>query len=147
MSYDGWYIDDVTVTGAECEPWSGAVATLNVNMACNPSSGTVPFTTRISVLLENLYSGDRRRMAAHLDVTLANGQFYPNWRAGNTVLQAGSSYFTTWTQNMPAIPSLVGVNSFTLVGEDVTPAPFNQPPYPASGDTDTMTCTVEGIAP
>ncbi len=144
---DGWYIDDVTVTGAECQPWSGSVGTLDVSMNCNPSSGTVPFTTRFSVLLENLYSGDRRRLAAHLDVTLANGQFYPNWRAGNTIIQAGASYYTTWTQNMPAIPSLVGVNSFTLVAEDVTPAPFNQPPYPASGDTDTASCTVEGIAP
>jgi len=147
VSDDGWYIDDVVITGAECQPWEGGTATLNANLSCNPSSGTVPFTTRIAVLMENLYSGERRRIAAHFDVNLANGQNYPNWRTGNTVISAGSSYYTTWPQNMPAIPSLIGVNSFTLVAEDVTPAPFNQPPYPASGDTDTASCTVECIAP
>ncbi len=147
VSYDGWYIDDVTVTGAECQPWSGAIETLDANMSCNPSAGTVPFTTRISVLMTNLYNGDRRRIAAQLDVNLANGQYYPNWRAGFSNILPGNSYFTTWPQLMTALPSLVGVNTFTLVAEDVTPAPFNQPPYPASGDTDTANCTVTGIAP
>jgi len=144
---DGWYIDDVTVTGAECEPWQGSVGTVDAAMNCNPSSGTVPFQTRLSMMLTNLYSGERRRLAAHLDVNLANGQFFPNWRAGNTVILPGNSYYTSWQQNMPAIPSMVGINTFTLVAEDITPAPFNQPPHPASGDTDTATCTVEGIAP
>lgn len=144
---DGWYIDDVTVTGAECQPWEGATETLDVIMSCNPSSGTLPFTSRFALLLTNLYNGDRRRMAAHIDVTLANGQHYSNWKAGNTVISPGGSYYTAWPQNMQAIPALVGVNSFTLVAEDVTPAPYNQPPYPASGDTDTASCTVEGIAP
>jgi len=42
---------------------------------------------------------------------------------------------------------VIGVNSFTLVAEDVTPAPYNQPPYPASGDGDMESCLVTGIAP
>jgi len=29
----------------------------------------------------------------------------------------------------------------------VTPPPYNQPPYPPAGDTDTASCTVTGIAP
>ena len=41
----------------------------------------------------------------------------------------------------------MGDNVFTLVAEDVTPAPYNQPPYAASGDTDSGACTVTGLAP
>jgi len=147
VSGDGWYIDDVTVTGAECEPWEGSTPTIDAALACIPSSGTVPFQTRFVIRITNLYSGERRRMAAHLDLTLANGQYYPNMRAGNTVIHAGQSYFTSWWQNMPASAAVIGLNSFTLVSQDVTPTPYNQPPYAASGDTDSASCTVEGIAP
>jgi len=42
---------------------------------------------------------------------------------------------------------VIGINIMTLVAEDVTPPPFNQPPYPASGDTAADICSVEGIAP
>ena len=39
----------------------------------------------------------------------------------------------------------MGPNEFALVVEDVTPAPFNQPPYAPSGDTATDACTVTGL--
>jgi hypothetical protein len=52
-----------------------------------------------------------------------------------------------WNQNLPALSSLVGDNTFELVAEDVTPSPYNQPPYPPAGDTDTDICTATGIAP
>jgi len=144
---DGWYIDDVTITGAECQPWQGAIETLAVHMNCTPSAGTLPFTSQIAVLMQNLYNGDRRRMATRLDLTLGNGQFYPNWRSGSTVILGGEHFYTGWNQQFPAIGRMVGLNTFALVAEDVTPAPFNQPPYPASGDTDTATCVVTGVAP
>ncbi len=48
---------------------------------------------------------------------------------------------------IPALGSVIGVNLFELVGEDVTPAPFNQPPYPPAGDTATASCMVTGVAP
>ncbi len=40
-----------------------------------------------------------------------------------------------------------GDNVFTFSVRDVTPAPFNQPPYPASDDTDFDSCTVIGLVP
>ena len=40
-----------------------------------------------------------------------------------------------------------GQNSFTLQVVDVTPSPYNQPPYPPSGGTGRDACTVVGIAP
>ncbi len=57
------------------------------------------------------------------------------------------SFISSWNQNIPAMASVIGNNVFTLAAEDVTPAPYNQPPYPPAGDTDTAFCTVTGIAP
>jgi hypothetical protein len=60
---------------------------------------------------------------------------------------AGDSFVTAWTQNIPALGSVIGENLFLMLAEDVTPAPYNQPPYPPAGDTDTAYCTVTGVSP
>ncbi len=126
---------------------SPAGITLSASFGCVPSSGTLPFQSTMFVELENLYPGLTRRIAGKINVTLAGGQGYNNWRAGYTNVGASDSYLTSWVQNIPALGSLAGDNVFTLVAEDVTPAPYNQPPYPATGDTDTAACTVTGVAP
>ena len=77
----------------------------------------------------------------------AGGGYFPNWRAGYTNIAAGSSYISSWNQNIPALGMLIGDNIFSLAVEDVTPSPYNQPPYPPSGDTGTANCTVTGVAP
>jgi hypothetical protein len=79
--------------------------------------------------------------------TLANGAFFPNWRAGFTNLTAGASFNTSWSQNFPAVASIIGSNMFQLIAEDVTPAPYNQCPYPPSGDMATSTCVVVANTP
>ncbi len=101
----------------------------------------------MSAVLTNLYSSQTRRLSAHIDILLAGGAFIPNWRAGWTNVDGGDSFTTTWNQALPAINNLVGTNHFTLVAEDVTVAPFNQPPYPPAGSTDTASCMVTGVAP
>ncbi len=40
----------------------------------------------------------------------------------------------SWSQDIPALASLLGLTNFMLSAEDVTPAPYNQPPFPNSGD-------------
>lgn len=60
---------------------------------------------------------------------------------------AGGTSLTSWAQLIPAMGPLVGENTFTLVVEDVTPPPWNLPPYPPAGDTAVSACTVTGIAP
>ena len=122
-------------------------ATVAAVLGCIPSSGTLPFTVQMNVRLENRYNGHSRRMAARIDATLASGTFFSSWRAGSTNIAANSNYVTAWNQNFPALGTLVGENQFTLLAEDVTPAPYNQPPYPTSGDTASDGCTVEGLAP
>ncbi len=126
---------------------TGASSTVAAELTCTPSAGTVPFSTQMAVTLTNLYTGQTRRMAGRVNVTIASGNSYTSWRAGYTNLSPGESYVTNWYQTIPALGSVVGDNLFSLVAEDVTPAPYNQPPYPAAGDTATDACIVTGIAP
>ncbi len=120
---------------------------LSAELTCLPSSGTLPFSTVMTATLSNLYTEQSRRISGHIDVTLASAQLFTNWRAGFTNIAGGASYVTTWNQTIPAYGSVVGENVFQLLAQDVTPPPYNQPPYPPAGDTATATCTVTGIAP
>jgi len=116
-------------------------------LTCLPSAGTLPFQTRMEVTLENRFTGITRRMAARVSVELANGQYFSNWRGGSTNIGPDGSFTTSWMQAIPALATLVGDNRFTMVARDVTPAPYNQPPYAPSGDTARNDCTVTGVAP
>jgi len=119
-----------------------------VSLSCVPNSGTLPFNSQFLVTIDN-YGLARpvSRVAARIDVALASGATYSNWRAGYTNIANWSSFTTSWNQSFPALGSVDGFNTFTLVAEDVTPAPYNQPPNPPAGDTATATCTVTGIVP
>jgi len=118
-----------------------------VSFTCSPDSGTLPFQTVMQVVLTNAYEVTSRRIAGRINVELAGGQSYGGWRAGFTNVGPGEAFSQAWPQHIPALGSLVGNNVFTLLAMDVTPAPFNQPPNPPSGDTDTAACTVTGVAP
>ena len=80
-----------------------------------------------------------------IDVTVASGTSFANWRAGWTNLGPEETYTTSWIQVLPDLGSLTGENLFTLTAADVTPAPYNQPPYAPSGDTAVDACTVTGL--
>jgi hypothetical protein len=120
--------------------------TVGAGLNCLPDSGTLPFVSQFSAALTNL-TVENRRAAARIDVTIANGASYTSWRAGWTNLSPAEVFSTVWNQPLPALGSLVGANVFTLAAEDVTPAPYNQPPFAASGDTDTGSCTITAAAP
>jgi hypothetical protein len=126
---------------------ASAAGTLSATMDCVPSTGTLPFTTQMTATLTNNYTGQIRRLAARINVTIAGGASFSNWRGGYTNVAAGDAYVSAWNQNLPALGTLVGDNRFDLVAEDITPAPYNQPPYPPAGDTDTDSCMVTGVAP
>lgn len=128
--------------GLTAEP----VDTLSVDISCTPNSGTLPMSFNLQCSLENIID-QPRVMAAHLDVTVASGTSYPNFRTGFTALGPNETFTTSWVQSLPALGTLVGPNQFLLVGQDVTSAPYNQPPYAPSGDTGTAACTVTGIHP
>ncbi len=150
-----WRVDEVTFGGGSLGPVRGdvwtfsstAVETVSVQLACVPSSGTLPFSSSFTATLTNIAAGENRRVAARLDVTTAGGQSFPGWRAGWSNLADGESFVASWTQQFPALGSLVGVNSFLLRAVDVTPPPYNQPPWLPASDSDTGQCTVTGTAP
>jgi hypothetical protein len=123
-------------------------STIAATLNCVPTVGTVPFNCTFSAMLTSMeQSRPATRAAARIDVLLANGTGISNWRRGYTNLQPTASFGMSWQQTIPALASVVGENMFTLRLLDVTPAPYNQPPYPPSGDTDWDACSVQGIAP
>jgi len=138
-------VDNFRIFEFECD--EGTTETVAASLSCVPGSGELPFTTNMTVGLANLYSDFTRTFAARMSVTVAAGQYYGNWRSGFTNVAGGGTFTTNWIQNIPALGTLVGDNEFALLAEDVTAAPYNQPPYPAAGDTDGAACTVTGLAP
>ncbi len=120
--------------------------TVSADLGSVPDSGVLPFATQFSVTLGNAVAY-HRTVAGRINLTLAGGATYQSWRAGYTNLGPNEMYVTAWMQTLPALGTLVGSNVFELHAEDVTPPPYNQPPYPPAGDTDTASCTVTGIAP
>ncbi len=121
--------------------------TISAGLTCQPPFGALPMTVQFSASLDNLYLDQSRRVSAAVDVSLAGGGQFPNWRSGWTNVDPGETFVQSWMQYFPALGSLVGWNTFTLTAADITPAPYNQPPYPPSGDTDTVECVVVTLAP
>jgi len=142
----------VDVHGNEGEPSNEASAawpsdTVTASLGCAPSFGILPFQAQFTLGIDNLYDGQVRRMAGRIDFTLANGSYFPNWRAGHTNIAPSSSFTTVFGVNFPALATLTGNNSFVLTAVDVTPAPYNLPPYPPAGDSDTNSCLIIAVAP
>jgi len=122
--------------------------TLTASLTCQPSAGTVPFATTMTVALTNSNLESFRRFSGKIDVSLPDGgPVYPNWRAGFTNVQPGDSFATSWQTNIPAVGTVIGDIRFLLTAYDVTPSPYNQPPYPPAGDSDTSECIVTAAAP
>jgi hypothetical protein len=124
----------------------GKAGTVSAALDCTPASGTLPFTVQFTAELANT-TDFRRRVAGRVDAALAGGTVIGNFRTGFTTMSPLEVFTRSWNQPLPALGSLVGDNVFTLTAEDVTPAPFNQPPYPPSGDTGTDMCTVTASSP
>ena len=136
-----------SVGSGDSAPFALSTRTVAGEFTCEPSSGTVPFATGMTATLENLHPGATRRIAGRIDLLIASGASFGSWKAGWSNVGPLSSLVQSWNQPIPALGTLIGVNDFTLVAEDVTPAPYNQPPFPASGDTDRGTCSLTASAP
>ncbi len=116
-------------------PWGCVGAAISAS----PSSGTTPFFSGFSTELTNRNPDHHRQFAFQINVTIGTGLFFSNWRRGYDNYAPGFQRVAHWIQVIPDLPTLVGHNTFDLNVEDVTPSPYNQPPYPAAGDTDTAT--------
>ena len=69
--------------------------------------------------------------------------------AGFAVLQTCEAWNSRFINNFSpgGHGGVITCTTFQLLGADTTPAPYNQPPYPAAGDTASALCTVTGVAP
>ncbi len=121
---------------------SAEIGVVDAALTCEPSSGTLPFDSQFEVSLTNTYTGLTRRLFYDITVTLANGQHFPHWRQGWQNVGAGQTFNKNWWQTIPGYVSLIGTNQFDLFVLDVTPPPYNLPPYPPAGDTDVDQCTI-----
>lgn len=121
----------------------GTSDTMHVVMACVPTSGTLPTIVQFQPQLCN-DDWFIRTLDGHIDVTVANGTIYNNWRRGYTNVSPGVCYSGPFNLTVPNLGTLKGDNIFNLVGEDITPSPYNQPPYSPSGDSDSEACTFTG---
>jgi len=122
------------------------IRTVSAELICVPSWGTLPFSLRLGVIMDNFFDNDRT-FAGRIDVTFASGAVYTNYRTGYSDLLPMERWRVWWRLNLPSVRNLVGDNTFLLTAEDVTPPPYNQPPFWPSGGTATASCTVTGIAP
>ncbi len=145
MAVSNWDSDDGNYLFAN--GGTSSTSTLEARLAVTPDSGQVPFTANFSVSLANTYPGQIRRLAGRINVALANGSSVSSWRAGFTNVAPGGLFASSWNQTIPAVGSLVGLNIFTLAAEDVTPAPYNQPPYPAAGGTAAASAELTATTP
>lgn len=140
----GWMIDTVTAYN------NIGGTTIDCAYAVTPLSGTVPFQTVHRVTLSNLLAGGpawTRRIAGRIAVTIAGGTTYDPWRAGYTNVAPSATHLVQFPVIIPALATVAGENTFVLTAMDVTPAPYNQPPYPESGETCTGTNVVTAHAP
>jgi hypothetical protein len=145
MAVSNWDSDDGNYLFANSG--TASTSTLEAGFSLTPDSGQVPFVTSVTVSLANTYPGQTRRVAGRINIDLAGGATIGSWRAGYTNVAPGDQFNSSWNQTIPAIGSLIGVNTFFLVAEDVTPAPYNQPPYPAAGGTATASVDLTAVAP
>ena len=114
---------------------------LVAELTCLYESGTAPFENSFTITAAN-NSPYYRRLSYRVDVTKANGGFISNVWSGWSNVAPYSAKSEVRTLTIPNIPSVIGDNVFELHVLDITPPPYNQPPFPPDGGTDSDTCTV-----
>ena len=69
----------------------GTSDTMHAVMACVPTSGTLPTNVQIQPQLCN-DDWFTRKLAGHIDLTIASGATFNNWRAGYTNVSPGDCF-------------------------------------------------------
>lgn len=120
------------------------VETLLIDLTTTPIYGTLPFTATFQASLTNLTNGPRTA-AGRIDVLTASGLYKYGIRSGIVALDSGETVRFTYPQYFPETLALNGNNMFFFTAQDITDAPYNQPPYYPDGDKDMDTAVVTGI--
>jgi parallel beta-helix repeat protein len=126
--------------------YNSRIKTIDCSLNCTPNTATLPFSWQISVGLQNLRPLPRRA-AGRADLHFPDGSTWSDWRNGYYNLAGHGSQYISWSIDIPALQPLVGQLRLDLTVIDVTPPPWNQPPYSPSGDIAEKSCTAEVIPP
>jgi len=117
-------------------------STISADLSCSPDTGVLPFDCQVTGSLNNEYADYHRRLAATVTVYLPNGEQFSDYKRGYTNLAPASSHHFSWTEHLTS-NEMVGTIEAYLFVQDVTPTPYNQPPYPPSGAMVSESCVVE----
>lgn len=120
------------------------VETFFIDIEMTPTSGTLPIFATTTITMTNLTDGPRTA-AGRVDVIVASGSRLNDVRSGYANVLAGEVFRLSYPQKLLERPYLVGDNTFILTVQDVTDAPYNQPPYYPAGDKDMDSAVVTGI--
>jgi len=118
---------------------------LSAEMMCWPQIGILPFDCQVTGSLNNEYANYHRRLAATVTVDLPNGEHFTDYKRGYTNLAPATSHQFSWTEHLTS-NAMVGAIEAHLSVQDVTPTPYNQPPYPPSGAMVSESCVVDVLA-
>ncbi len=119
--------------------------TLDAELTCTPALGTLPFSSIIRCQVFNEYNFIRKANLG-LDVTTGGGRLV-HYRQGYANIAAHDSLTQQFPIFFPSLYTVIGDNILQLFADDVTPPPYNQPPYWPSGDTAMDACTITGMQP
>jgi len=110
--------------------------TIAATVECTPLYNTLPTTVKVCVTIDNLVDSPRV-VDGKIDLWLGGGSPYYNWRFRAVSLAASGTWNQCWNNQVDDLQTLEEKNIVRLTVVDVTPPPYNQPPYPPSGATAT----------
>jgi hypothetical protein len=109
------------------------VQTIDAEIDCTPLYNTLPATVKICVDVRNLVDSPRV-VDGRIDLWLGQGgSSVDNWRFREVEIEPNGSWQQCWNNHTLDLESLEEKNIARLRVMDVTPPPYNQPPYPPSG--------------
>jgi hypothetical protein len=122
--------------------------TITATMVCNPTSGTLPLDITLWATVYNQTNAPRV-VHGRVDLETAGGLYVASISSGEVNLPAGVGefYLTSWVKPLTVRFATVGLNRYHLLMTDITPPPYNQPPYPPAGTEAADDCTVYGTIP
>ena len=125
---------------------SEAVQTIAAEISCTPQFNVLPTSIKTCVTIRNLVDSPRT-VDGTIDLLLGSGEPLYSWRVQNVVIEPNGRWDRCWVNEAFDLQSLEGKNIARLRAVDVTPPPYNQPPYPPAGSTAEATCFFWGMQP
>jgi hypothetical protein len=122
------------------------VPTSAATITCDPQYKLLPTTVKTCVIIENLVNSPRT-VDGQIDLLLGGGEVIYEWRFRVVDVEPSGTSYQCWNNQLWDLPSFEEKNIARLRVVDVTPPPYNQPPYPPSGATAEDTCFFWGIGP